>query len=204
VIDASVNCTAMVHLPGKRALFCIMKNAAATRCERSVPLRSNGVSYRLFRQRLRDAPSSTRRMPPSSPSIDEILRSHLVRHARCGMDCSMAPTGNSRGHANPRAVIRSLRLRELRGLLPRAARSVFLFEILRGRVDLRPTRASLQVHGYATHLHRFRVETLARSAALSAQKDSPRIAHFKAAQNEHRAGLRLQNVVDTGSSNAYI
>jgi hypothetical protein len=29
VIDASTNCTAMVHLPGKRALFCIMKNAAA-------------------------------------------------------------------------------------------------------------------------------------------------------------------------------
>jgi hypothetical protein len=34
------------------------------------------------------------------------------------------------------------------------------------------------------------------------QKESQRIAHFKAARSEHRAGLRLQNVVDTGSDNA--
>jgi hypothetical protein len=81
VIDAPANCTAMVHLPGKRALFCIIRNAAATRWERSAPLRSNSVSYGLCRQCPRGASSSTRRTPPSSPSIDEILRSHLVRHA---------------------------------------------------------------------------------------------------------------------------
>jgi hypothetical protein len=34
------------------------------------------------------------------------------------------------------------------------------------------------------------------------QKEPQRIAHFKAARSEHRAGLRLQNVVDTGSDNA--
>ena len=43
------------------------------------------------------------------------------------------------GHASPRAVIRSLRRRKLCGLLPRAARSAYLFEILRGRDDLRAT-----------------------------------------------------------------
>jgi hypothetical protein len=57
VIDALANCTAMVHLPGKRALFCIIENAAAMRGERSASLRSNSVSYRLCRQYLRDAPS---------------------------------------------------------------------------------------------------------------------------------------------------
>jgi hypothetical protein len=31
VIDAAANCTAMVHLPGKRALSCAMENAAAMR-----------------------------------------------------------------------------------------------------------------------------------------------------------------------------
>src|ERR1700730_2918835 len=86
VIDASMNCTAMVHLPGKRALFCIIRNAAATRCERSAPVRSSSVSYRLCRWCVRDASLSSRRTPPSSPSIDEILRSHLVRHAVAARD----------------------------------------------------------------------------------------------------------------------
>ena len=34
------------------------------------------------------------------------------------------------------------------------------------------------------------------------QKKSQRIAHFKAARSEYRAGLRFQKVVNTGSNNA--
>jgi hypothetical protein len=43
VIDADLNCTAMVHLPEKRALSCIMKNAAATQSGRSTWLRAESA-----------------------------------------------------------------------------------------------------------------------------------------------------------------
>jgi hypothetical protein len=40
VIDAAANCTAMVHLPVKRALFCIIKNAVTiARCSIGTPAR---------------------------------------------------------------------------------------------------------------------------------------------------------------------
>ncbi|HWS66252.1 MAG TPA: hypothetical protein VN325_26110 [Steroidobacteraceae bacterium] len=148
-------------------------------------------------------------------------------------------------------MIRSLRRRELCGLLPRAARSAFLFEILRGRDDLRPTfgpelfnrdkvtqttlediqgmryadaRANLQMHRVSetstrgSVISKIRIGSVlfellgggvARTLANRkwqptliddlAQKKSRRIAHFKAARSEHRAGLRFQKVVHTGS-----
>jgi hypothetical protein len=48
VIDAAANCTAMVHLPGKHALSCVMRNAAAMRGERSTQLRGNHASCRTL------------------------------------------------------------------------------------------------------------------------------------------------------------
>jgi len=51
VIDAPVNCTAVVHLPGKRALSCTMKIAATMRGGLSAHVRANNVRCRTCGRR---------------------------------------------------------------------------------------------------------------------------------------------------------
>src|ERR1700730_4153355 len=134
VIDAAANCTAMVHLPGKRALFCIVKNAAAMRCERSAPLRADSVSRRLCV----DARATRRREGAARRRARHRSTKFYARiwcATRGAREISARRRRESRGgHASPRAMIRSLRLRELlRPVAARGAQRVFVCDLALSR-----------------------------------------------------------------------
>jgi len=44
VIDAAANCAVMVHLPGKHALYCVMRNAASLRGVRPASALTNRIA----------------------------------------------------------------------------------------------------------------------------------------------------------------
>jgi hypothetical protein len=118
----------MVHLPGKRALFCIVKNAAAMRCDRSAPLRADRVSCRLCV----DARATRRREGAARRRARHRSTKFYARiwcATRGAREISGRHRWESRGdHASPRA-----------------ARSVFLFEILRCRDDVRPALGKVRM-----------------------------------------------------------
>jgi 3-polyprenyl-4-hydroxybenzoate decarboxylase len=81
VIDAAVNCTAVVHLPGKRALSCTMKNAATMRDGLSAHVRADGVRCRTCGRGRAAQAVIAPCTATSTADCPEFLRSHLVRHA---------------------------------------------------------------------------------------------------------------------------